>query len=225
MINKIKSLLGLSKEGKEMEELQNDEPATGDIIISPDTLRENRIPPGQHKTTQWPVLHAGMTPEVDVKTWKFRMFGLVEEEWYCNYEEFLKLPKVRVKSDFHCVTTWSRLDNLWEGVSTRELASRIKIKPEAKYVLVHAENRWTTNMPLEDFLAEDCLFAYKHDGKRLSADHGYPVRLVIPRLYAWKSAKWAHSVEFLAEDKAGYWERGGYHMKGDPWTEERYRWS
>lgn len=230
MLNKIKSLLGLSKHSRDFNDKEEIETKAevkveGDIIISPDTLRSERIPPGQGKTTQWPVLHAGMVPEIDLKTWNFRVFGLVEEEWSCNYEEFLALPKVKVKSDFHCVTTWSRLDNLWEGVSTQEIASRVKIKPEAKYVLVYAEHRWTTNLPLEDFLEKDCLFAYKHDEKPLSLDHGYPLRLVIPRLYAWKSAKWVCGIEFLAKDKAGFWEQGGYHMKGDPWKEERYRWS
>lgn len=228
MINKIKSLLGLGEQSREKhktEEIQKDIEISGDVIISPDTLRSERIPPGQSRTTQWPVLHAGMVPKADLKTWDFRIFGLVEEEWHCNYEQFLALPKVKVKSDFHCVTTWSKLDNLWEGVSTKEIASLVKIKPEAKYVLVHAEHRWTTNMPLEDFLQGDCLFAYKHDGKSLSLDHGYPLRLVVPRLYAWKSAKWVRGIEFLAQDKAGFWEQGGYHMKGDPWTEERYRWS
>lgn len=227
MINKIKSLLGFGepKENLQTQETKAEVQVDGDIIISPDTLRSERIPPGQSQTKQWPVLHAGMVPQVDLKNWSFRLFGLVEEEWSCNYEEFLALPKVKIKSDFHCVTTWSKLDNLWEGVSTQELFSKVKIKPEAKYVLVHAEHRWTTNMPLEDFLEKDCLFAYKHDGKDLSLDHGYPLRLVVPRLYAWKSAKWVRGVEFLSKDKAGFWEQGGYHMKGDPWKEERYRWS
>lgn len=246
MINKIKSLLGLGKESQRQQNQQSQQSQQNQenqqieekgnealeeidqiegVIISADTLREKRVPPGQTQTTKWPVLHAGMTPQVDIKSWNFRLFGLVDKEWSCSYEEFLALPKVKVKGDFHCVTSWSRLDNLWEGVSTKELVSKVKINPEAKYVLVHAEQGWTTNMPLEDFLAEDCLFAYKHDGKKLSLDHGYPLRLVVPRLYAWKSAKWVRGVEFLAEDKAGFWERGGYHMKGDPWTEERYRWS
>lgn len=195
-----------------------------DVIISPDTRREERIPPGQHETKKWPVLHAGIVPKVNLSTWTFRVFGLVEESFTLNYEEFMKLPKVKVKSDFHCVTTWSLLDNLWEGVATKELLQRAKPKPDAKYVIVHAENRWTTNMPLADFDQADCLFAFKHNGQPLTADHGAPVRLVVPRLYAWKSAKWVRGIEISAQDKPGFWEQGGYHMVGDPWKEERYRW-
>ncbi|HXG68822.1 MAG TPA: sulfite oxidase-like oxidoreductase [Blastocatellia bacterium] len=198
--------------------------AAGDIIISPDARRENRIPPGQSRTYKWPVLHAGGVPRVDPDRWDFHAVGLVENPLTLKFDEFLSLPKVKVLSDFHCVTRWSRLDNLWEGVSTRLIAERAGVKPEAKFVLVFAEEGWTTNMPLEDFLAEDALFAYKHDGEPLPADHGGPIRLVVPRLYAWKSAKWVRGVEFRATDKPGFWEEGGYHHHGDPWKEERFYW-
>jgi DMSO/TMAO reductase YedYZ molybdopterin-dependent catalytic subunit len=222
-MDKLKSLLGIGKSAEEQgAKVDFNDP---NIIISPDTLRAERIPPGQYQTIKWPVLHAGMVPRVDIKNWTFRVFGLVEQEWSCNYEEFLQLPTVKVKSDFHCVTTWSRLDNLWEGVATREILSRVNVDPRAKYVVAHAEHRWTTNMPLEDFLQADCLLAYKHDDVVLDPDHGYPLRLVVPRLYAWKSAKWLRGIELLADDRPGFWEQGGYHMQGDPWTEQRYRWS
>jgi DMSO/TMAO reductase YedYZ molybdopterin-dependent catalytic subunit len=192
-------------------------------IVSPDTLRSNRIPPGQTRTRKWPVLHAGRVPVVDTKTWDLRVWGLVEREVRWNWEEFNALPMVQVFSDFHCVTHWSRLGNLWTGVSVREVMRHAPPLPDARYVLVHAEDGWTTNMPLQHFLAEDALFVTTHDGRPLHPDHGGPVRLVVPQLYAWKSAKWVRGVELLARDQAGFWERGGYHMRGDPWTEERYR--
>jgi DMSO/TMAO reductase YedYZ molybdopterin-dependent catalytic subunit len=197
----------------------------GDIIVSPDVRRENRIPPGQSRTLKWPVLHAGGVPRTDPAAWDFRAGGLIEHPLRLSFDEFTRLPAVKVLSDFHCVTRWSRLNNLWEGVSTRLIAERAAVRPEARFVLVLAEEGWTTNMPLEDFLAEDALFAYKHDGEPLAADHGGPLRLVVPRLYAWKSAKWVRGVEFRETDQPGFWEEGGYHMHGDPWREERFYWS
>ena len=194
-----------------------------DAIISPDTSRENRIPPGQHRAVRWPVLHAGTIPQIDLETWTFDMFGLLDKPAQFTWKEFQQLPRVKVYSDLHCVTTWSLLDNLWEGVSTREIIKHVNIKPGVQFVLVHAEHGWTTNMPLEWFLSEDSLFVLKYNGEPLTAEHGAPMRLVVPRLYAWKSAKWCRGVEFLAEDVAGFWEQGGYHMTGDPWSEERFR--
>ncbi len=197
-----------------------------DAIISPDTRRAERIPPRQVLTKKWPVLHYGSTPTFDRTCWTFHIFGLVESPWHCTYDEFVALPKVKVYADMHCVTRWSTLDNLWEGVSTREVMSKVKAAAEAKYVMVHCEHGFTTNLPLADFLDDDCLFAWKQNGVNLDADHGYPLRLVIPRLYAWKSAKWVRGIELMAEDKAGFWEEwqhGGYHMRGDPWKEERFR--
>jgi DMSO/TMAO reductase YedYZ molybdopterin-dependent catalytic subunit len=143
-------------------------------------------------------------------------------EW--NWEEFSHLPRRKVFSDFHCVTRWSRLGNLWEGVTTRELVQLAGgARAEARFVLVHGLDRgWTTNLPLEAFLAEDSLVAILHDGAPLSLEHGGPARLIVPRLYAWKSAKWVTGVELMAEDRAGFWESNGYHMRGDPWTEERF---
>ncbi|MSU79176.1 MAG: sulfite oxidase-like oxidoreductase [Gemmataceae bacterium] len=195
-------------------------------IISPDTKRDERIPPGQVQTKKWPVLHYGSTPSFDRTCWTFHIFGLVETPWHCSYDEFTALPKIKVFADMHCVTRWSTLDNLWEGVSTHEVLSKVKVAATAKYVMVHCEHGFTTNLPLADFLDDDCLFAWKQNGVNLDADHGYPLRLVIPRLYAWKSAKWVRGIELMADDKAGFWEEwdhGGYHMRGDPWHDERFR--
>jgi DMSO/TMAO reductase YedYZ molybdopterin-dependent catalytic subunit len=196
------------------------------VIVSPDVERTERVPPGQALTRKWPVLHYGPVPAFDRGRWTFHVFGLVEVPWQCTYEEFLQLPRVTVHADMHCVTRWSKLDNVWEGVSTREVMPHVRIKPEARFVMVHAEHGFSTNLPLDDFLGDDCLFAWRHNGQDLEPDHGYPLRLVVPRLYAWKSAKWVRGIELMAEDRAGFWERfenGGYHMRGDPWAEERFR--
>ncbi|MEZ6051027.1 MAG: sulfite oxidase-like oxidoreductase [Planctomycetaceae bacterium] len=194
-----------------------------DIIISPDTRRENRIPPGQFRTRKWPVLHYGSVPHIGLAEWRLDILGLVEQHLSFNWEEFQALPRVKVFSDFHCVTQWSRLGNVWEGVSVRELMDRVGIRPEARFVIPMGYDRgWTTNLPLSDFLQEDVLLADTHDGEPIDADHGGPVRLMVPQLYAWKSAKWIKSLELTSEDRPGYWERGGYHHHGDPWTEERF---
>jgi DMSO/TMAO reductase YedYZ molybdopterin-dependent catalytic subunit len=196
------------------------------LIVSSDTRREERIPPRQALTRKWPILHYGPTPTFDRAHWLFQVFGLIEKRWQCGYDEFLALPRVRVHADMHCVTRWSKLDNVWEGVSTREFISKFTLKPEARFVMIHCEHGFSTNLPLDDFLDEDCLFAWKHNGVDLDPDHGYPLRLVVPRLYAWKSAKWVRGIELMAADRAGFWEgweHGGYHMRGDPWQEERFR--
>ena len=191
-------------------------------IISPDTQREDRLPRGQKLTDKFPVLHYGGTPDIDVRTWTFTISGLVEQERTLTFDEFAALPRVEVFSDIHCVTTWSRYNNTWEGVSTAVLKDVVGIKPGAKHVIVRATRGFTTNIPLEDFFQEDVLFALKHDGKPLTADHGSPVRLVVPRLYFWKSAKWVTGIAFTDKDEPGFWERAGYHNHGDPWKEERY---
>jgi DMSO/TMAO reductase YedYZ molybdopterin-dependent catalytic subunit len=192
-------------------------------IISPDTERAQRVPPGQSRTRKWPVLDAGEPPPIDVAQWRLTFSGLVEPALSFDWQQFQALPHTRVLADFHCVTRWSRLGNLWEGVLVREILGRTRIDPAARFVLVRAELGWSTNLPLEHFLAEDALFADRHDGAPLEHVHGGPVRLIVPRLYAWKSAKWVRSVELRAEDSAGLWEQGGYHMRGDPWREERFR--
>lgn len=194
------------------------------VIISPDTRRGNRIPPGQSRTRRWPVLDAYGAPKVDLAKWRLEVFGLVDSVGSLSLEEFKHLPRIKVFSDFHCVTRWSRLGNLWEGVATRELAKLFSVRDEAKFVVLHAyDSGWTTNLPIEFFLAEDSLLADTHDGKAISTGHGGPVRAVVPQLYAWKSAKWIRGIEFVGEDRAGYWEDGGYHMLGDPWREQRFR--
>jgi DMSO/TMAO reductase YedYZ molybdopterin-dependent catalytic subunit len=197
---------------------------SSEIIVSPDTLRAERIPPGQSRTRKWPVLDASGPPVIDLESWKFRIGGLVKEEITWTWQELLRLPRVKVFSDFHCVTRWSRLGNLWEGVSTREL---IRLAggacPEAHYAMVHGYDRgWTTNLPLDDLLADDALVAILHDGESISTEHGGPARLIVPRLYAWKSAKWVAGIDLIEKDRPGFWEANGYHMRGDPWQQERY---
>ncbi len=203
-----------------------------DIIISPDTRREKRLPNGQSRTRKFPVLDAFGTPEIDLENWKFRIEGLVENPQILTMEEFTSLEAVKVFADFHCVTRWSRLDNIWTGISTRKIAEIVGIKPNAKFVIAEAYDKsmfgqnWTTNLPIEYFLNEDSLVAFAHDGKPIPPEHGGPVRLIIPQLYAWKSAKWLKGLRFVTEDEAGYWERGGYHLRGNPWNGtdgERYR--
>jgi DMSO/TMAO reductase YedYZ molybdopterin-dependent catalytic subunit len=191
-------------------------------VISPDMSRKNRVPPGQWLTPKFPVLHYGSVPQVNINNWKFTLTGLVMDDKVLNFKEIQKLPRIRVKSDIHCVTTWSKLDTLWEGVSTSELKNLVQILPEAKHVVVHAEQGFTTNLTLDDFFAEDVLFALKYNNEPITPEHGYPVRLVVPRLYFWKSAKWVVGVEFTADERLGFWERNGYHRHGDPWKEERY---
>jgi DMSO/TMAO reductase YedYZ molybdopterin-dependent catalytic subunit len=197
-----------------------------DVIVSSDTRRANRIPPGQSRTQKWPVLDASGPPRLDPANWKLRVGGLVHSPIEWNLEEFGKLPRVRVFADFHCVTRWSRLGNIWEGVSTRDIVERAGgLRPEARFVLAYGyDGGWTTNLPVEEFLGEDALVALTHDGEPLSLEHGGPARLIVPRLYAWKSAKWLGGLEFLDRDTAGFWERNGYHMHGDPWKEERFGW-
>ena len=199
-----------------------------DAIVSPDTRRADRLPPRQVLTRKWPVLHAGEVPRFDPDTWDLTVFPVpfVDQVKRFTWAEFAALPRARVFADMHCVTRWSRLDNLWEGVPTRELLNHVRVSPAARFVTVHAEYGFTTNLPVEDFFAADCLFALRHDGADLTPDHGFPVRLVVPRLYAWKSAKWVRGVEFMEADRPGYWEsweHGGYHLRGDPWAEERFR--
>ena len=193
-----------------------------EVIKSPDTERRERVPPGQKLTEKWPALHHGSVPGIDTSRWTFTISGLVARERKLSYEEFRSLLQVKVFSDIHCVTGWSKLDNLWEGVSTSVIRELSRILPKAKFVTVHAEGGFTTNLSLDDFFQPDVLFAVKHNNEPLSPKHGYPVRLVVPRLYFWKSAKWVVGVEFTKEDRPGFWESHGYHNHGDPWKEERY---
>ncbi|HEX3128964.1 MAG TPA: sulfite oxidase-like oxidoreductase [Thermoanaerobaculia bacterium] len=189
-----------------------------------DSIRtgNDRIPPGQYTTEKWPVLTYGDTPRIEPEDWSIRLFGKVAEEATLSWKQFQALPRVRITADFHCVTHFSTLDNAWEGVATRELLRQVRIDPEASHVMIHCYGGYTTNLPLEDFLSEHALLADRHGGQPLDRDHGGPVRLVVPHLYAWKSAKWIHGVELLDADHRGFWERNGYHTYGDPWQEERF---
>ena len=198
----------------------NIKPKPADTISSPE--QEPRLPPGQVRTDKWPVLHYGALPHIDLATWDFRVYGLVETPLRWTYPEFLALPQVQVKSDIHCVTRWSRFDNLWQGVSFKELMRHVQVKAEARHAVIHAEQGFTTNLPLAELEQDDVLFAYRHDGRDLTPEHGWPLRLVVPRRYFWKSAKWVRSVELVAEDRPGFWEQNGYNNQADPWKEERF---
>jgi DMSO/TMAO reductase YedYZ molybdopterin-dependent catalytic subunit len=182
----------------------------------------DRVPPGQILTSKWPVLHYGNVPRVDPTTWTFEVSGLVDRPFTLTYDELLSLPRKTVQCDMHCVTTWSRLDNAFEGVSVQELLVRAGVQPAARYCLVYAEQGFTTNLPLSDLDRPDNLIALKWSGEWLTPEHGWPARLLVPHLYLWKSAKWVRGIDLLAEDIPGFWEQNGYHMRGDPWTEERY---
>jgi DMSO/TMAO reductase YedYZ molybdopterin-dependent catalytic subunit len=185
-------------------------------------MQEGRLPPGQAATLKWPVLHYGSVPHFDPARWDFRIAGLVEQPVRLTWEEFNHLPKSTVTSDFHCVTRWSRFDNRWEGVLFRDVLKLVKLVPRAAYVLVHAEQGYTANVPLADLDRDNVLFATHHDGQPLPPDHGYPLRLIVPHLYAWKSVKWVRGLEFYDHDLPGFWEQNGYHMYGDPFKEQRF---
>ena len=180
-----------------------------------------RLPPGQALTLKWPVLHEGTVPKFDPAMWNFEISGLVEKPVRLTWADFTGLPMRQVTADMHCVTRWSRFDNRWEGVPFTEVAKLAGIKPQAQYVMVHAEQGYTSNVPLADLLRPQTLFALKHDGAALSPEHGFPLRLVVPHLYAWKSVKWVRRIEFLAADAPGFWESNGYHIYGDPFKEQR----
>jgi DMSO/TMAO reductase YedYZ molybdopterin-dependent catalytic subunit len=181
-----------------------------------------RLPPGQYLTDKWPVLHAGTVPDVDLATWDFTVSGEVEEPLRLTWDELLALPATDVSVDIHCVTRWSRFDTTFKGVHWRTLAERARPKLSAQFVVAHAEQGFTANLPLDAIEAEDVLIAYEADGAPLTADHGWPLRLMVPSRYFWKSAKWLRGLELTSDDRPGFWERYGYHNGADPWTEQRY---
>jgi DMSO/TMAO reductase YedYZ molybdopterin-dependent catalytic subunit len=183
---------------------------------------KDRVPPGQIVTIKWPVLQYGDVPRVDTGTWTFEVSGLVDRPYALTYEEFLALPRTSVRCDIHCVTRWSRLDNDFEGVAVRLLLERAGVRPAAEHALVSAEQGFTTNLPLTDLDRPENLVALKHNGEWLTPEHGGPARLLVPHLYFWKSAKWVRGFTLLDRDVPGFWEQNGYHMRGDPWQEERY---
>jgi len=182
----------------------------------------DRLPPGQYQTKKWPVLHYGSVPRVEHASWRLTLSGLVDKPRSLSFDELMALPHQTVRADVHCVTRWSLFDSEWEGVPFRAVAGLIRIKPEARFALVQAEQGYTTNLSLDDLMVDEAMFVHRWNGADLSAEHGGPVRLFVPHLYFWKSAKWVRGVEFLAEDRPGFWEGYGYHMRGDPWKEERY---
>jgi DMSO/TMAO reductase YedYZ molybdopterin-dependent catalytic subunit len=189
--------------------------------------KAGRLPPGQSLTIKWPVLHDGEVPRFDPATWDFRVGGLVEHPLTLSWAELKALPRIEVTSDFHCVTRWSTFDNRWGGVPARAILERVRPAAEATHVMVvghKGETRYgySTNLPLADLDRPDVLFVLEHDGAPLDPEHGGPLRLVVPHLYAWKSAKWVRGLVFMAADKPGYWEKAGYHMRGDPFKEERF---
>ena len=181
-----------------------------------------RLPPGQSLTLKWPVLQYGSVPSFDPARWGFRADGLVGHPLRLSWEEFSRLPRIQLTRDFHCVTRWSRFDNLWSGVAFREILLRSQPEASARHVLAYGEQGYTANIPLADLDRDDVLLATHHDGQPLSPEHGYPVRLIVPHLYAWKSVKWLRRLEFLDRDVPGFWEQNGYHMYGDPWKEQRF---
>jgi DMSO/TMAO reductase YedYZ molybdopterin-dependent catalytic subunit len=182
-----------------------------------------RVPPGQYVTEKWPVLHYGGVPTVPRGKWEFRVFGLIEgEPRTLTFQDLLALPQTQITDDIHCVTRWSRLGAQFEGVLITDLMQGVHLKPEATHGIVHAEHNYTTNLALDDLLRPNVMLAHRADGGDLAPEHGGPVRLVVPHLYFWKSAKWVRGIEITNRDRPGFWESYGYHMRGDPWAEERY---
>jgi DMSO/TMAO reductase YedYZ molybdopterin-dependent catalytic subunit len=184
----------------------------------------DRLPPGQYLTEKWPVLHYGGVPRVDLATWTLTLNGLVVSPKTLSYSDFKALPRRTLKTDIHCVTRWSLLDSEWEGVPVSEVMKLIELQPSATHVMVHAEHGYTTNLSLDDFLREENMLVDTRNGEPIPREHGWPLRLFVPHLYFWKSAKWLRGFEFMSGDKPGFWEQYGYHMRGDPWQEERYGW-
>lgn len=193
-------------------------------IISPDTKRKNRVPPGQFisKSKKWPALHIEPPPEFNPDSWELKITGLVENDISLSYDSLKELPQSQVYADFHCVTTFSILNNLWSGIRTLDIRDIINISPEAKAVMLYAPGKYSTNILIEDFFDDDVILAQGLNGKPLTIEQGFPLRLIVPKLYAYKSIKWVNKIEFLKENKPGYWELRGYHNHADPWKEERF---
>jgi DMSO/TMAO reductase YedYZ molybdopterin-dependent catalytic subunit len=183
---------------------------------------KERVPPGQRLVADFPVLHAGPVIQIDHKSFSLTISGLVEPRTVLDWEQLLQLPATRQICDLHCVTDWTKLDTVWTGVRVSHLLALLTVSPEARHAVVHAKGGWTTNLPVDELLRDDVLCAYEYDNRPLSAEHGGPVRLIVPRLYLWKSAKWLEGIELTADQRLGYWETRGYHELGDPWLEQRY---
>jgi len=190
--------------------------------VNVDPQLAHRLPPGQMLTERFPILHEGEVPVYDLPSWSLRVFGEVDEERVFSWDDLMKLPRSRQVNDIHCVTRWSKFDTAWEGVRFRDLLPLLGVKPEAAYVMIHADQDYETNLPLADLLRDDVLLATHYDGEPLSPKHGWPMRLVVPHLYFWKSAKWIRGIEFMREDRPGFWERNGFHNVADPFQEQRF---
>ncbi len=188
----------------------------------PRARKQARLPPGQHLTRDWPTLDLGLTPEISRERWRLDVYGAIDNPVFWDFAQFHAQAQTEMVSDIHCVTTWSRYDNQWTGLPTRQLLDACQPREDARFVVLHSYDGYTTNLPLEDFAAEDALLAHSWSGKSLTSEHGGPVRLVVPHLYFWKSAKWLQAIEFVKADAPGYWEVRGYHNRGDPWAEQRY---
>lgn len=182
-----------------------------------------RLPPGQALTHKFPVLQYGPVPTIDTATWRLAVFGEVEKEMTWSWDEFRRIPTTTVRTDIHCVTGWSKFDTVWEGPLFRDFVTLFGVKPSARFVIAHAAYGFTANLPLEVMLEDNVLLAWKYNGDYLEPDHGFPVRMLVPQRYFWKSAKWLLKLEFSAVDKPGFWEQAGYHNEGDPWKEERFQ--
>jgi DMSO/TMAO reductase YedYZ molybdopterin-dependent catalytic subunit len=182
----------------------------------------DRLPPGQYYTKRFPVLHVGDVPRYDMTEWDLRVFGLGRDPLTLSWDELRALPSTEVVTDIHCVTKWSKFDTRWEGVRVREVLERAGVEPRVSTLVAHAEYGYSANVPLRDVLADDALLAWGYDGADLPPEHGGPLRLLIPSLYFWKSAKWLRGLELVDHDEPGFWERNGYHNDGDPWREQRY---
>lgn len=193
----------------------------GKFFHKPGPEHADRVPPGQYLTNGFPVLTYGQTPNVEQATWQFRVWGCAQEITF-TWDDFMAMPQSDFTADFHCVTTWSKLDVQWTGVKVLDFMKQVEVDPKAAHIMEHCYGGYTTNIAMEDFLREENFFAHTLFGEPLPADHGGPLRLVVPHLYAWKSAKWINGLEFLAQEELGFWERNGYHRRGEPWAVERY---
>jgi DMSO/TMAO reductase YedYZ molybdopterin-dependent catalytic subunit len=193
----------------------------GKFFKKPESPDSERTPPGQYLTKGFPVLTYGNTPRVNADTWQFRVWGLAKEKTF-SWADFMAMPQHNFTADFHCVTRWSKLDVQWTGVKVTDFMKLVEVDPKAAYIMEHCYGGYTTNISMDDFVREENFFAHTLFGEPLPAEHGGPMRLVVPHIYAWKSAKWINGLEFLSQEELGFWERNGYHRRGEPWAEERY---
>ncbi|ERT09192.1 oxidoreductase molybdopterin binding domain protein [Lyngbya aestuarii BL J] len=193
----------------------------GKFFQKPESEQSDRVPPGQYLAKGFPVLTYGDTPEIRTEDWEFKVWGLATPKTF-SWSDIMAMPQSEFTADFHCVTRWSKLDVTWRGIKVTDFMKQVEVDPQAVHIMEHCYGGYTTNITKEDFLREENFFAHTLFDEPLSADHGGPLRLVVPHLYAWKSAKWINGLEFLDEEALGFWERNGYHKRGEPWAEERY---